>query len=79
MTGVQTCALPIFYYLVAFEDVSVEEEETVSVSDEDVSVEEEKDESSKEDTLKCDNCGYELSENNKFCPNCGESINADEE
>ena len=35
-------------------------------------------EESKEE-LKCKSCGTELNENNRFCPNCGESVNTTEE
>lgn len=27
--------------------------------------------------MKCKKCGYEFSDNSKFCPECGEKVNGD--
>ena len=32
-----------------------------------------------EEVLKCGNCGVELTEENKFCPECGEKVSANED
>ena len=42
--------------------VEANPEESVTVSEE------------KSEVLKCANCGMELSEENKFCSNCGETV-----
>jgi len=49
-----------------------EEETAETVSQEDTPVEE-------KEILKCKKCGTELSEENAFCPECGEKVDASEE
>lgn len=44
-----------------------------------IKAEPEKIEETEEKVLKCENCGKELTEDKKFCPECGEKITADDE
>lgn len=66
-------------------DLSEVEEEPVETIPEEVSETEEISETEEvaeaeeEEVLKCKSCGTELSEDHKFCPNCGESVNTVEE
>ena len=53
-------------------DEETEEETAETVSQEDTPVEE-------KEILKCKKCGTELSEENAFCPECGEKVDASEE